>query len=72
MVIGGELTKTGTIGYPLPNTIVAIADPEEDKFLEVGKMGEIIINGPQVTRGYWKKDSEAYFTDIAGRKWLRS
>jgi len=35
----------------------AILDPDEDKYLPLGEMGEIVSWGPQVTlQGYWKRE----------------
>jgi len=71
--VGGE--KYGSIGVPVPGTLSAILDPEENKFLPPGEMGEIVSWGPQVTPlGYWKridatKDCEAV---INGRRWWRT
>ena len=38
--------KLGSIGFPLPGTISAILDPDEDKYLPAGEMGEIVSMGP--------------------------
>jgi long-chain acyl-CoA synthetase len=48
---------TGTIGLPVPSTIITIRDDEE-KILPVGQVGEICIAGPQVMKGYWQKPEE--------------
>ncbi len=51
-------TKEGSIGQPVPGTLVEIrslTDPEQ--VLPVGEDGEICISGPQVMRGYWKNDA---------------
>ncbi len=40
-------TKVGSFGVPLPNTVAGIVDPESDKFLPVGEIGELAIKGPQ-------------------------
>ena len=48
---------TGTIGLPLPSTEIAIRD-EDGKDLPTGDVGEICIRGPQVMKGYWKRDDE--------------
>ena len=48
---------TGTIGIPLPSTLVAILD-DDGKHLALGEQGEISIFGPQVMKGYWKRDDE--------------
>jgi long-chain acyl-CoA synthetase len=52
----GGTIKPGTVGLPLPDTdikIVDINDPEKE--LAVGEAGEIVIKGPQVMMGYYKK-----------------
>lgn len=72
--IGGK-GKTGSIGVPLSSTMVAVADPEKDKFVKVGMEGEIIVSGPQVMKGYWNNENNEYpeaFAKIAGKRWIRS
>jgi len=66
--------KIGSIGVPIPNTLAAILDPEEDVYLPVGEIGELVVSGPQVTPGYWNnpeatKDCEAV---IDGLRWWRT
>lgn len=48
----------GSIGLPLPSTVVSIRDPETEDELSVGEVGELCIKGPQVMRGYWNKEEE--------------
>ncbi|MBO6717967.1 MAG: long-chain-fatty-acid--CoA ligase [Rhizobiaceae bacterium] len=48
---------TGTIGVPMPSTEIAIRD-EDGKTLPTGKVGEILIKGPQVMAGYWNRPDE--------------
>jgi long-chain acyl-CoA synthetase len=45
----------GSIGLPLPNTIIEIID-KDDKVtpMALGDRGEVCIRGPQVMKGYWK------------------
>lgn len=46
----------GSIGVPLPGTEARIVDADGGvEELPVGAIGEIIIKGPQVMRGYWNK-----------------
>ncbi len=69
-----ELRKPSTAGVPLPGTTVAIADPEENKFLELGEVGEILVHGPQVMKGYLndpERNNEA-LVEINGKIWLRT
>nr|MDO8082569.1 long-chain fatty acid--CoA ligase [Candidatus Freyarchaeota archaeon] len=71
-VLFGE--KLGSIGPPIPNTLAAIVDPETNKFLPIGEMGELVINGPQVMQGYWNKPEETkkVFFEAGGYKWLKT
>jgi len=48
---------TGTIGLPLPSTNVQIRG-ESDKVMALGTVGEICVNGPQVSQGYWQRPDE--------------
>lgn len=64
------LRKIGTIGIPLPDTIAAVADPATGKRLPPGQLGELIISGPQVMKGYWNRPEETAKTLIDG--WLRT
>jgi long-chain acyl-CoA synthetase len=48
---------SGNIGYPLPNTDMAILD-EQGQELPPGEVGEIAIRGPQVMAGYWQRPDE--------------
>jgi long-chain acyl-CoA synthetase len=61
--------KIGTIGLPWPDTEAKIVDLETGKKeLPVGEIGELIIRGPQVMKGYWNMPEE---TAIALREgWL--
>ena len=48
---------TGTIGLPIPSTVITIRDDEEN-ILPTGKVGEICIAGPQVMKGYWQRPED--------------
>jgi len=49
--------RIGTIGMPLPNTEVRIADDAGNP-VALGERGEIFIKGPQVMKGYWNRPEE--------------
>lgn len=54
-LVHGE-NRAGSIGLPLPGTIVEIIDPQDKKtHVPLGERGELCIRGPQVMKGYWKK-----------------
>ncbi|MGH8675726.1 MAG: long-chain-fatty-acid--CoA ligase [Burkholderiales bacterium] len=48
---------TGTIGLPVPSTVITIRDDDEN-ILPTGQVGEICIAGPQVMKGYWQRPEE--------------
>jgi long-chain acyl-CoA synthetase len=51
--------KIGSIGLPVSDTEVRIVDLETgEKDMPVGEAGELIIRGPQVTKGYLNKPEE--------------
>jgi long-chain acyl-CoA synthetase len=54
----GERAKPGSIGRPLPGVEVRIVDEEDDEAPE-GDPGEIEVRGPNVFRGYWKREEES-------------
>jgi len=68
--IDGEI-RTGSIGLPIPDTKSRIVDLENGtRELPVGEAGELVIRGPQVMKGYWKKPEE---TALVLRKgWLHT
>ena len=53
------MRKTGSIGMPVPNTEVRVVDVEDrTKELPLGEIGELVVRGPQVMRGYWNMPGE--------------
>lgn len=55
----GGRTKVGSIGLPVPDTDIKVVDlGEGTKEMPVGEAGEILIQGPQVTSGYYKMPEE--------------
>jgi long-chain acyl-CoA synthetase len=49
--------SNGTIGVPVPSTDVLIVDNAGEPVPQ-GTPGELLIKGPQVFAGYWKRDEE--------------
>jgi long-chain acyl-CoA synthetase len=60
--------RRGTIGLPMPSTEVAIFDDDGNQLAQ-GEAGEICARGPQVMRGYWKKDTDGVFFN---NEWFRT
>ena len=61
---------TGTIGVPLPSTLMKCID-EAGHEVPVGQPGEIAIKGPQVMAGYWQRPDETAKVMTADG-WLRT
>lgn len=52
--------KTGSIGLPLPGTILEIVNQDDGvALMPQGESGEICIRGPQVMCGYWNQQDES-------------
>jgi long-chain acyl-CoA synthetase len=49
---------TGTIGVPLPSTVMKLLDDDGHEVTTPGQAGEIAIKGPQVMAGYWQRPDE--------------
>ena len=63
--------RIGTIGLPWPDTEAKIVDLETGKKeLGIGEIGELIIRGPQVMKGYWNMPEETAQTLREG--WLHT
>ncbi len=61
--------RIGTIGVPLPNTEVIIADDDGNE-VPLGERGEILIKGPQVMKGYWNRPEAT--ADVMHGDWFKS
>ena len=67
----GGLNKPGSIGLPYPDTDVKIVDlVTGEESMPIGKEGEMIFRGPQVTKGYLNKPEETAKAIKVG--WLHS
>lgn len=53
------LRKIGSIGVPVPDTDARIVSADDGTTeLPTGEVGELLLKGPQVMRGYWKQPEE--------------
>lgn len=66
--------KYGSFGIPIPSTWAAIVKPDADEFVPVGEVGELIIKGPQLFKGYWNKPEATaeQLVNIDGETWFRT
>lgn len=58
----------GSIGLPWPDTEAIILNAETSEEATPGQIGEMLIRGPQVMKGYWNKPEDTYRTIQDG--WL--
>jgi long-chain acyl-CoA synthetase len=61
--------RLGTIGLPLPNTELMVADDDGNP-IPIGERGEILIKGPQVMKGYWNRAEET--AQVMHGAWFKS
>ncbi|MFW9879295.1 MAG: class I adenylate-forming enzyme family protein, partial [Candidatus Thorarchaeota archaeon] len=62
--------KSASIGVPIIDTDAKIVNPETLEELPVGEIGELLVRGPQVMKGYWKDPKATSATLI--NNWLRT
>ena len=62
--------RSESIGVPIIDTDSKIVNPETLEELKPNEIGELLIKGPQVMKGYWKSPEETNKTIIDG--WLRT
>lgn len=71
-----ELTfnKVGSVGLPLPGTVIKIVDEESMKELASNKEGLILIGGHQVMKAYYKDEmkTESVIIHIDGLRYYKS
>jgi long-chain acyl-CoA synthetase len=60
--------KPGSIGLPVPRTVIEIISLEDGVTpVPLGEKGEICITGPQVMKGYWNQPEETAHAMRGGR-----
>ena len=50
--------KKGSIGVPWPDTDAAIVSLETGEHLPPNEIGELVVKGPQVMKGYWNRPDD--------------
>lgn len=66
--------KQQCLGIPFLSTEARVVDPITLQEMPQGEAGEIVIHGPEVFNGYWKRPeaTEAAFITIDGKRFFRS
>ncbi len=69
-----DRTKQQCLGVPFIGCDARVIDPTTLKEVGQGEQGEIVISGPQVFQGYWKRpDATAEaFIELEGKRFFRS
>jgi long-chain acyl-CoA synthetase len=63
--------REGSIGVPIPSTDARVVDVETGtREMPVGEPGELVIQGPQVMKGYWNMSEET--ADVLRDGWLHT
>jgi len=66
--------KSGSFGVPIPGVTAAVVDADGTEFKGIDEVGELILHGPNMMQGYWKRPEETKesIIDLDGKKWLRT
>lgn len=65
------LSKHASVGPPIPDTEEKVVDLETGQELPQGEVGELLVRGPQVMKGYWR-NPEATAAALTADGWLRT
>ena len=69
-----DAPKQQCLGIPFMGTDARVIDPDTLQEVPQGSTGEIVIHGPEVFQGYWKRPdaTEAAFIELDGKRFFRS
>jgi len=69
-----DAPKQQCLGIPFMSTDARVIDPDTLREMPVGEAGEIIMHGPEIFQGYWKRPeaTEAAFIELDGKRFFRS
>ena len=69
-----DAPKQQCLGIPFMGVDARVVDPDTLQEVAVGESGEIVVHGPQVFQGYWKRPdaSATVFFEMDGKRFFRT
>ncbi|QBR74846.1 long-chain-fatty-acid--CoA ligase [Microbacterium sediminis] len=68
----GPTRRPGTVGVPFPGTDIRVTSPDDPSVdVPAGERGELLLRGPQVFAGYWRRP-EATAESLLPGGWVRT
>ena len=65
-----EECRNGSIGLPLPDVEACIVNQETGEPVPLGEVGELVVKGPNIMQGYWRRRTETQGVFRDG--WMRT
>ncbi|KAF1960677.1 acetyl-CoA synthetase-like protein, partial [Byssothecium circinans] len=70
VVTPGTGRAPNNVGYALPNSVCWLAEPENhDRLVPIGAVGELLVEGPNLARGYLNDPSKTESAFISSPSW---
>jgi long-chain acyl-CoA synthetase len=63
-------SRNGSIGLPLPGMEAAIVNQVTGEPIPIGEVGELVVKGPNIMRGYWNRPEET--SQVFRNGWMRT
>lgn len=69
-----ECNKSGSVGIPLPDTVITCFDLNSGEECKIGESGELCISGPSLMRGYCNNHeaTAAVIKEHNSRRWMHT
>ncbi|WHZ10701.1 MAG: Long-chain-fatty-acid--CoA ligase [Burkholderiaceae bacterium] len=69
-----DAPKQQCLGIPFISTDARVVDPDTLQEVAQGEQGEIVVHGPEVFQGYWKRPdaTAAVFFELDGKQFFRT
>src|SRR5207237_10814380 len=64
--LNGDQTKLSSVGQQMPLAVSRVVDDDMND-VGVGEVGELVVKGPQVMSGYWRRPEANEEVVVGGR-----